>query len=203
MVAFRESDIAGNYLSRLVAENVDAECYQERAAQVVERCERGRARTRERDGDVVDDAPMLEDQHAIGEANRLLDVVRHEQHGGPVPTPKRLHEHVHAHARQRVERSERFVKQQQFRLAYERPRERGALRFAARERQRPGIEPVRETHFAERGLGLRAHVAVQTEGDVFPRAPPRQQARLLKGDRTRHRRLHDPGCRRVEPREHA
>ena len=70
------------------------------------------------------------------------------------------HEAVHPDARQRVERAERLVEQQQRGLAHECARQRGALGLAAGERLGPVVRVVGEADLLERRarLALGCHV---------------------------------------------
>ena len=65
---------------------------------------------------VVDDPARLEDQHPVGEGDGLVDVVRHQQHAESVLAPQVEQQRAHAQPGKRVQRAERFVEQQQFRL---------------------------------------------------------------------------------------
>src|SRR6478672_9874542 len=65
------------------------------------------------DVDVERDRSVSQHDHPIGQQNRLVDVMGDQQHGGCVATTQVLQQAVHLDARQRVERAERFVEQQQ------------------------------------------------------------------------------------------
>ena len=84
---------------------------------------------------LVGDAALVEDEHAVGEREGLVDVVGDEQDRGLVPPPELDHEVVHLDAGQRVQRAERLVEQQQVGLADQRAGERDALGLAAGERR--------------------------------------------------------------------
>ncbi len=85
---------------------------------------------------------------------------------------------------ERVQRRERLVEQQQFRLADQRPGQRGALGLAAGQGQRPGVEPVPEPDFVQRRLRPPPAIGVaQAERDVAPDLFPRQQPRVLEDNR--------------------
>src|SRR5438309_1935055 len=72
-----------------------------------------------------------EDDHAVAEVHRLLDVVRDEDDGlaGALPQARQLF--LHRLARLRVERAEGLVHQQHFGIEGEHARERDALLHAA------------------------------------------------------------------------
>ena len=80
---------------------------------------------------------FAEDEHPVSQRQCLIDVVGDEQHGGLVPGPQRQDQPVHRHPGQRVQRAERFVKQQQRRLAHQGPGQRCPLRLTTGQRQRP------------------------------------------------------------------
>ena len=64
------------------------------------------------DGQCVDHAACLQDEHAVGKRNRLVHVVRHEQHTEAVFAPQVEQQPAHAQAGQCVQRAERLVEQQ-------------------------------------------------------------------------------------------
>ena len=70
---------------------------------------------------------------------RLVDVVRDQQDGGAMALPELEHQPVDRDAGQGVQRRERLVEQQQPGLANQRSGQRGALRLAAGQRERPGL----------------------------------------------------------------
>ena len=75
------------------------------------------ARSREIDIQIKRDAAVFDQQHAVGQRHRLGDVVRHQQRGEALFAPHPFDQALHLDARQRVERAERLVEQQQARLA--------------------------------------------------------------------------------------
>ena len=98
---------------------------------------------------------VREDEHPVGERDRLVDVVRDEQRRGMIAVAQLPQQRVHAEARERVERAERLVEQQQPRLADERAGERDALGLAARQRARPRVGAARDADLVERGERVR------------------------------------------------
>lgn len=58
---------------------------------------------------VEDDATGLEDENALAESKRLVDVMGHEYNGGLVFGDKPPHQGMHAKSGQGVERTERLV----------------------------------------------------------------------------------------------
>ncbi len=126
-------------------------------------------------------------QHdAIGEIDRLGDVVGDEQHGAARALPHAQQLVLQAGARDRVERAERLVEQQQVGIDRERARQGDALALAARQLIRPALRIVGEADQLERGtgasgaLGARQCQALEAELDVGEHAAPWQQARLLE-----------------------
>ena len=77
--------------------------------------------------------PLRHHQHALGQVDGLVDVVGDHDDGlaGRLPQPQQLV--LHGLARLRVERAERLVEQQDFRIVGERARDRDALLHAARQ----------------------------------------------------------------------
>ena len=96
---------------------------------------------------VGDDArrPRPEDDDALAEQQRFLDVVCDEQRREPGATPEADELFLHGEARQGIELAERLVEQQQPRIVHERPWPATALRHAAGELVRIGrgeaVEP--------------------------------------------------------------
>ena len=77
---------------------------------------------------------------------------------------------VHPDARQRVERAERLVRQEQRRLAHQRARQRHALLLAARKRVRPGILAAGQADIGERRPPPLGRIRMaQADGDVLQR----------------------------------
>ena len=89
-------------------------------------------------------------EHAIGEQQRLVDVVGDEQHRRPVAATQLLDQRVHPDPGERIQRTERLVKQQQLRLADQRPSQRGPLRLAAGQRLGPVVLVAVEPDLGER-----------------------------------------------------
>ena len=76
---------------------------------------------------------------AVGEQHRLVDRVRDEQHGLAGLHPQLFEIDAHLLARERIERAERLVHQQQRRIVDQRAHDRGALAHAAGELARPAV----------------------------------------------------------------
>src|SRR4051812_45191984 len=70
------------------------------------------ARTRDVDIDVVRDAAVLDDKHAIRQCYGFRHVMRHQDRGEGLIVPDPFEEPLHRDARQRVERTERLVERQ-------------------------------------------------------------------------------------------
>jgi hypothetical protein len=133
----------------------------------------------------VGDPPVVEHQNTVGEREGLIHVVRDEQHGGRLmPDPQADHEPVHGDPGQRVERAERLVEQQQPRLADQGPRQRGPLRLAAGQRDRPGRSALGQPDLLKRGPGGGLRVGgSQAKRDVGQHLLPRNEPGFLKRDR--------------------
>ena len=89
------------------------------------------ARARRGVGRVEHDPAAVQHQHAVGERDGLVHVVRDEQDGRVVTLPEVEHQRVHPQPRQRVQRRERLVEQQQARRADQRPGQRRPLGLPA------------------------------------------------------------------------
>lgn len=99
---------------------------------------------------------------------------------------------LHLAAGDLVERAERLVEQQYFRLTREAAGQRGALRHAARQLRRMASSRIAEADLADRRIDTRLPLVggqlwlvleIETEGDVLLQRQPRQQARILKHHR--------------------
>ncbi len=84
----------------------------------------------ELDAYVVAHDAVVEDDHPVGEHDRLVDVVGHQQDSRLVRLAELAQQHMHADAGQRVERTERLVGEQQLRIADQRARQRDPLLLA-------------------------------------------------------------------------
>src|SRR5215467_7036435 len=97
------------------------------------------AGTWQRHRPIADDArgrTRRHDDDAVGERNRLLEVMGDEQHGLAVSVPQIEQQIAHDLARLRVERAERFVHEQNARIADQDLGEADALSLPAREHVR-------------------------------------------------------------------
>ncbi len=106
-----------------------------------------------------------------------------------------------------IERGERLVQQQHFRLRHQRAGDRHPLRLPAGKLARPGIGLVGEADARERGRDLLAPCAGgqvgQAEADIVGDAQPGQQPRLLEDDADLGMRRQDRGaieCHRARAR---
>ena len=84
------------------------------------------------DGDVLRDAPAVHHGDAVRQVHRLGDVVRDEQHRGAARAAHVQQVVLQLFARDRVQRRERLVQQQQRRLQDQGARQRDAALLAAR-----------------------------------------------------------------------
>ena len=142
---------------------------------------RGRA---QRHPPVADDArgrPRRHDDDAVGERDRLFQIVGDEQHRLAVGAPQIEQQIAHDLPRLRVERAERLVHQQDFRIADQHLREADALALAAREHVRIAVAERAQAHARKPGLRARARLArrragrLQPDGDVLQRGLPGKQ----------------------------
>ncbi len=137
---------------------------------------------------VGDARRTVEHQHAVADLHRLVDLVG-DEHRGLVALPHQAHELGAQIARGHlVERGERLVAQQNFRIDREGARDRHALAHAARERVRIVVLVAGEAEPrqpAPRGLLRLGRIGVedlQAEPHIVERATPRHQPVVLEHD---------------------
>ena len=100
------------------------------------------ARPRQRHPPVADDArarPRRHDHHAVGQRDRLLEIVGDEQHRLAVGVPQFQQQIAHDLPGLGVERPERLVHQQDLRIADQHLGEADALALAARQHVRIAV----------------------------------------------------------------
>lgn len=127
-------------------------------------------RSRLPDDALIHDAAVEEMDGTVGVAREAL-VVRHhaDRRAAPVQFLEQAH---HRLAVLRIEVAGRFVREQDHRVAHERPGHRDALLLAARELAREMLRAVQHAHLVERFIHARAslgglHAAVgDTNHDV-------------------------------------
>ena len=144
---------------------------------------------RPRQVDVVDPReparPRRHDDDAVGEEDRLADVVRDEHDRLAALAPEPEQKQVHLVARERVERAERLVHQQHVRVLRQRADDRRALLHPARELARHRAGRSRRGPVSASSVSIAASVDatlldLERELDVLAEVPPRQQVRLLE-----------------------
>ena len=132
-------------------------------------------------------------QHAVGQIDRLRDVMRDVNDGLAGLAPHLGEQPLHVVAGEGVERGERLVHQQHGRIVGERARDGDALLHAARQMVRIGLDELVELHQPQLlardlfafGLGDAFHL--QPERDVAERGAPRKQLReILEYDAAVH-----------------
>ena len=135
-----------------------------------------------------------QDEHAVGEHDRLLDVVRHEHDGARRDRERAGQPVLHLLARERVERGERLVEAEHRAARQQRARERDALAHPARQLVRARALEAVEAEVAQqrgrllaRALALDARDAQRERGVVDGAAPGQQQVAL--GHERRGRRV--------------
>lgn len=131
---------------------------------------------------------LFPDQYdAVGQVERLVDIVGHQDDGGRFRSMNLQQQILHPQASQRIERAEGFVQYEYPRPASERSGKRSALGHAAGHlpgSQQAGVR--KSDQFKKLGdppypfCAIRA--ARKTERDVVLDAPPGEQPRLLKSD---------------------
>ena len=148
----------------------------------------GAARTRQRHRHVLDDAPggRAHDQHAVGEEDRLVNVMGDEQDRGLELGPEPQQVLLHHRARLRIERTEGLVHQQDGRLVGERPRDADPLLHATRKLGRIAMGETGKADHIEQFVGDGARpgppfpLGIGSECDVVPDRLPREQRVLLE-----------------------
>ena len=80
-----------------------------------------------RDPQIAGDALFGEEQHAVGECERLFHVVGHEQNRPRLLGEDAFEKLLHGHAGDRVQGTERFVEQEDMRPVQQRPCHRNPL----------------------------------------------------------------------------
>ncbi len=150
--------------------------------------------------------PRAHDDDARAHEDRLVDVVRDEQHGLLLGLPDAEQQLLHQLARLVVERAEGLVHEQDARAVGERARDRGALLHAARELLRKVVLEADEADLGDEAvrdlelLGARARRA-RAGRSRRCRAPSARERACSSGTPCRGRRR-APRCagRRAAPR---
>jgi len=97
------------------------------------------------------DAAGLDQQDAVGEQDRLVDVVGDEERRQAVLLDQRRDLLLHLQPRQGVQRRKGLVQKKKFRRPYQRARNGDALRLAAGQRQRPGVGARQQVDLVQGG----------------------------------------------------
>ena len=173
--------------------------------EIVEQWRVAVARPRQVDLDLLEQParPRPHHQHAIRQHHGLVDVVRDQDQRRPRVVPEVEQMVLQVAPREGVERGERLVEQQHFRLRHQRARNRHPLRLPAGQFARPGLAlSARPTRASARAtfsrLRIRRQVR-QAEADIVGDAEPGQQPRLLEDDADLGVRRRDRRCRRASP----
>jgi hypothetical protein len=148
---------------------------------------------RQADRPVKRDAATFKHEHAVSEQERLIHIVRHQQHGRVMRLPESQQQRLHLHPRKRVEGAEGLVEEEKLGLSDKCPGHRSALGLATGEGEGPSLGAMSKTHLGERGerTGLRVRHA-QAESDIVPNAPPGKKPRLLENDGAQQARAQSP-----------
>ena len=163
---------------------LDAELAEELCAQPGEGGVGLRAARAEVDPRVVAYDAAVEHDDAVGQHDRLVHVVGHEQHCGLVHLAEVAQQRVHADPGERVEGAERLVGQQQLRVADQRAGQGGALLLTAGQLVRPRPLASGEADLGERlRASLGGVVGPQAQHDVVEQPLPRQEPRVLEDHR--------------------
>jgi hypothetical protein len=158
------------------------------------------------DGHLAPDAAgaRRHDDDAVGDDERLLDVVRDEQDRARLALERASEPRLHLRARDRVERAERLVEAEHRLARQQRAQERDALAHPAAQlvgvRALEAAEPelLHERQRLAARLVARAPGEPQRQRRVVERRQPRQQRVALRHEH-RGRRHDRPGRRLVQP----
>jgi hypothetical protein len=147
------------------------------------------ARARQRHPPVTDDArtgARRHDHDAVGQRDRLLEVVGDEQHRLAVGIPQLQQQVAHDLPGLGIERPERLVHQQDFGIADQHLREANPLALPARQHVRITIAERPEAHRGKPALRAFKRVRAgrtldfQADGNIVDRGLPRKQRIGLK-----------------------
>jgi hypothetical protein len=132
---------------------------------------------------------VREDDDAVGEVDRLVDVVRDEEDRDSVLVAHLQHQVLQVASGLRVHRCERLVHEQDLRLVGERAGDRDPLLHAARQLPRVAVEEARQADRRDRlhhepvAVGARHLLVPQRQQHVVPdRGPRHQRAAVLLED---------------------
>jgi hypothetical protein len=141
----------------------------------------------------IDSARTLSHYHdSIAHVNAFIDIMGNQKHRAAAIFPKPQDFVLHAHTREGIERAERFVEQEDFRVIDERAGESDALGHAPRKMMWIGIrkslesdEPHEFVHFV---LFFAQYAACNETGlDIAADSEPRKEIWILKKrDRVPH-----------------
>ncbi len=135
---------------------------------------------REIDRHVERYAAVADDEHPVGERDRLGDVVGDEYRRETMLAPDALEQPVHLHTRQRIESAERLVEQQNARPAHQGAGERDALSLAAGQDRGPVVRPIGKPDIGERCRRSLAPAFRARDADIAENAMPGKQPRVLE-----------------------
>ena len=109
-----------------------------------------RPRARQRDGKVEPNGAVFDQNHAVGNGHGFADVVGHQQHSEAMLAPQTFNQLLHLDAGQGIQRTQRFVQQQQTRLVNQRAGQGHTLFLPARQRCRPLVGSFGKADFFQR-----------------------------------------------------
>ena len=130
--------------------------------------------------------PGRHQDDAVGKGQRLAEIVGHEQHGLARVLPEIEQHRMHVELGVGIERAERLVHQQDFRLRDQGTHQRHALPHAARQRRRIEAAKAVEAGLVDRFLDPRAAFGsrdareLQRVADIALDRAPRKQRVLLE-----------------------
>ena len=84
-------------------------------------------RTSKGDGEIKCNSAIFDEHNAIGQGERLGDIMGNQNGGKALLEPHPLEQALHADTGERIERAERFIQHQQIGLADERARQSHTL----------------------------------------------------------------------------
>jgi hypothetical protein len=128
------------------------------------------------------DAASLDQDDAVRQAYRLGNVMSDEHGGKAAAPPNVFDELLHFDARERVQRSQRFVQKQQIRIMDKSASQSHPLPLPPRQSRRPVVGSFCQTNLRQDFSRLRDERGLKAEHDVRKNSSPGQQARILEHD---------------------
>src|SRR4029077_2779200 len=137
---------------------------------------------------------VADHDHSVGQKRRFAKIVRHQHSGKALLDPELLHDAPQSFARERIERAERLIENQELRLMYDCAAEIGALLHSAGKLPWEPAAELSKTHRGQQLFSLRGILSavpadepfmglhdLKREHNVVESRAPRHESRVLKG----------------------